>query len=611
MASLRKLYIDFETYFNTEDGYTLRSMSMTEYIRDPRFKVFGCGYLYEGEYGWVRGEDMDGFKDLDWKNIEMIAHNVKFDGGIFAWRYGIRPARYFDTQSLSKAILGQNISSHSLKAVAEYLGLPPKGMMETDGLLSLSASQEQALIIYNQRDLECCAGIDEKLRPSFPQNQERALDWTIRTFVNPRLKLDIPLLEKMVVEEQKRRVDIFKHIGIEKEVFSSNKKFAELLESRKIEVPMKESPRVEGKMIPSFALTDPGMVALKESYPDLWEARAAAKSTIVETRGGKLAYVGKTGPFPFDVQFSGAVQTHRYSGGSGAGGNPQNFPRKGDMRKAVCAPAGTKLVVGDFAAIEARLVAWLAKEPALITAYLNDEDVYSTFATEVYGYAINKKDHPEQRKFGKEGILGLGYSMGWAKFQARVKTVLGQVIEEKEARRVVNLYRETYSNVPLLWKNAAGLIPLMIEGNTNCIPFAPFLKTGHECIVLPSGLKIQYPNLRWREETQEWVYDVYKRKYDSEAVKIYGGKIIENICQALAGEICKLAIEECENRGLAIVGQVHDELIAIVREDTLKNEAEQEAIKLMQECMTQTISWWPELRMGAEVHVGRNWQEAK
>lgn len=607
MASqLKKLYVDFETYFNTADGYTLRSMSMTEYIRDARFKTFGCGYLYEGEYGWVRGKDMDGFKDLDWENIVMIAHNVKFDGAIFAWRYGIRPAQYFDTQSLSKAILGQNVSSHSLKSVSDYLGLPPKGELMTDGIGTLSPEMEQSMIVYNQRDLECCAGIDEKIGSQFPDSQRRAMDWTARSFINPRLTLDVPLLEKMIVEEQKRRVDIFKHIGIEKEVFSSNKKFAELLESQKIDVPMKESPRVEGKMIPSFALTDPGMVALKESHPDLWEARAAAKSTIVESRGGKLAYVGKTGPFPFDVQFSGAVQTHRYSGGSGAGGNPQNFPRKGDMRKSVCAPAGHKLVVGDFAAIEARLVAWLANEPSLIAAYLNAEDVYCAFASLIYGYTVTKKDHPAQRQFGKECILGLGYSMGWAKFQARVKTVLGISLEEKEARRIVNLYRNTYGNVPKLWNFAAQLIPMMIEGNTNCIPFAPFLKTGHDCIVLPSGLKIQYPNLRWREETQEWVYDVYKRKYDSEAVKIYGGKIIENICQALAGEICKLAIERAEDAGLQAVGQVHDEIIIVAKDGT-----EGLATKTLEESMVATIPWWPELRMGAEVHTGRNWQEAK
>lgn len=613
---MKKIYVDFESYVNTKDGYTLKEISMTEYIRDERFKVFGCGYWYEGEYGWIRGKDMDEFKTLDWTDLEMIAHNVKFDGAIFAWRYGIRPARYFDTQSLSKAILGQNVSSHSLKSVSEYLGLPPKGELESDGLTSLTSNQEQAMIVYNQRDLECCQGIDAKLGPQFPESQRAAMDSTIRMFVIPSLVLDTGILEKMVANEQKRKEAIFAKIGIEKETFSSNKKFAELLESRKIEVPTKPSPSDAEKRIPAFSLADPGFQALKDVAPELYEARVAAKSTITESRGGNLAAIGKTGAFPFDVQFSGADHTHRYSGGSGGGGNPQNFPTKGDMRRAVCAPAGHALVVGDFSSIEARLVAWLAKEPELIQAFVNGDDVYSKFASTVYGHDVNKKDHPQERKVGKTCILGLGYGMGVDKFQYRIKQDANIELEWSEnkdgsknlheARRIVQLYRGTYANITQLWQNAGALIPQMIEGYGNTVPFAPFLKLAHNAIVLPSGLKIQYPNLRRQKETEEWVYDVYKRKYDSDCAKLYGGKIIENICQALAGEICKIAIDRAEARGLTVVGQVHDEVICVER-----SSRGDESCNTLRAAMEGPISWWPDLKLGAEVHSGPNWQEAK
>lgn len=613
---LKKLYVDFESFFDTKNGYTLKEISMTEYIRDSRFKVFGCGYLFEGEYGWVRGDDMDGFKDLDWKNICMVAHNVKFDGAIFAWRYNIRPAQYFDTQGLSRAVLGQNLSSHSLRSVSEYLGLPPKGEMETDGLISLNGEQEQKLMVYNQRDLECCVGIVEKLGGQFPEEQEAAMDSTIRMFVNPMLELDVPVLEKMVAKEQKKKEDIFKKLGIEKSVFSSNKQFAELLEERKIEVPTKPSPRDPEKRIPAFSLTDPGFIALKETHPELHEARVAAKSTITETRGNNLAAIGKTGRFPFDVQFSGAIGTHRYSGGSGAGGNPQNFPTKGDMRRSVIAPHGSSLVVGDFSSIEARLVAWLAKEPTLVAAFLGNKDVYSEFASTVYGHPVNKKDNSLERKVGKTCILGLGYGMGTDKFQFRIKQDAGIELpwrthqdgsrNNHEARRIVQLYRNTYASIPLLWNNAAALIPQMIEGYTNFVPFAPFLRTEKNALVLPSGLRIQYPNLRWQPETEEWIYDVYKRKYDAEGAKLYGGKLIENICQALAGEICKIAIERAEEAGLRVVGQVHDEILVV----SSANEAHN-ASDVLQTCMEKPISWWSDLRLGAEVHSGPNWQEAK
>src|ERR1700686_4785817 len=95
-------------------------------------------------------------------------------------------------------------------------------------------------------------------------------------------------------------------------------------------------------------------------------------------------------------------------------------------------------------------------------------------------------------------------------------------------------------------------------------------------LVLPSGLSIKYPNLR--QLGDDWVYDVYHRVYESETTNLYGGKIIENICQALAGELCKEAIERAEAAGLRCVGQVHDEVIAVVRQDTLRGEAEKEAV---------------------------------
>jgi len=602
---LKRLYVDFETYYDSET-YTLKDMGMTEYIRDARFITLGCGYLYEGEYGWVRGEDMNDFKELPWHEIEMTAHNVKFDGAIFAWRYGIRPARYFDTQSLSRAVLGQNIPSHSLRAVAEYLGLPPKGELQSDGLRSLTPEQEQKMMVYNMRDLEICAHIDAKLRPQFPESQLRAMDWAARAFISPMLELDVPLLEQMVLEEQEKKAGIFEKIGIGKEVFSSNKKFAELLEERKIEVPTKPSPRNPEKQIPAFSLTDPGFIALKESHPDLYEARVAAKSTIMETRGTNLAGVGKSGPFPFDVQFSGALGTHRYSGGSGAGGNPQNFPNKGNIRKSVRAPSGHSLVVGDFSSIEARLVAWLAKEPLLMADFIANADVYSAFASTVYGHPVNKKDNPLERKVGKTCILGLGYGMGAVKFQAKIKQETGIVLEDRDAFRIVNLYRDTYKSIALLWQNAAALIPQMIDGYAQFVPFAPFLRIERSSLVLTSGLRIQYPNLRYQNETTEYYYDVYRRKYDAEPMKLYGGKFIENICQALAGEICKIAIEKAEDRGLRCVGQVHDEIIVVAPIGVAETQR-----TILQECMEAPISWWPQLRLGAEVHIGPNWADAK
>lgn len=622
---MKKIYVDFETFYDSKT-YSLRDVSMTEYIRDPRFLVLGCGYYIQGEdgvweYGWVRNENMDEFKSLDWSNLMMVAHNAKFDGAIFAWKYGIRPASYLDTQSLSRAVLGQNLSSHSLKSVSSYLGLPPKGELKSDGLATLSPQQEQEMMLYNRRDLECCKGIDDKLSPKFPQDELWSMDWTIRAFINPKMVLDTDILDKMVLDERERKEKLFAELGIPAETFSSSKKFAALLAERGHDVPTKPSPKNKDKLIPAFSLSDPGFVALKAVCPDLHAGRVAAKSTITESRGSNLAAIGRTGAFPFDVQYSGAIGTHRYSGGSGGGGNPQNFPNKGPMRRSVVAPPKHVLVIRDFAAIEARLVAWLAKQPELMAIFSENGDVYSAFGPSVYGHTITKKTHPKERQVCKTCILGLGYQMGAPKFQLRVALPepLGANVKLpiEECYRIVDVYRTTYDCIPMLWGNASELITQMASGSSVYVPFAPFIRTEKHALVLPSGLRIQYPNLHQidvayvapngqSKSRKEWVYDVYEKKYSTTQSKIYGGKLVENICQALAGEICKVAIRRIEEAGVPCYGQIHDEIIAVVPEGQADV-----ALQVMQDAMETPIPWWPSLRLASEGKICHSWAEAK
>lgn len=601
----RKLFVDCETFYDTKAGYDLKSMSMTEYIRDPRFKLHGLAYRWENDEAshWISGDHVINawVLSIDWKSVSIIAQNCKFDGAILSWRLGIVPGSWFDTQALGRAVLGENISGYSLKTMAEYLGLQAKGELKWDGVHTLTLQQEQEMASYCKGDVDICRGIYEKLIAQFPESQLSAMDWTIRAFVRPKLVLNQETLELGIQKERERRNQAIQESGVRKEVLSSNKQFAEHLQSLGVRVPTKVSGRT-GKSIPAFARSDDGLERLRITHPRLWAGRIASKANLLETRGESLLAVSKTGPFPFDVGFSGAVQTHRYSGGSGAGGNPQNFTRKSFLREAVCASDAQVLVVGDFAAIELRILAWLAKEPKLISQIRNNGDVYADFA----------KLLGADRAFGKEAILGLGYNMGAEKFQARVKTVLKQEISDDESWRTVKLYRDTYFNVPKLWEACSQLIPLIAEGKVGCLYFAPFIKVQKGALVLPSGLSIQYPNLRSvtvqgrRGPKQEWIYDKYTKKYESEPVEIYGGKMVENICQALAGELCKEAIGRAESAGLEVVGQVHDEIIAVCK----SNDAA-EAAQTLTQAMQQSPAWFPDLKLKAEVKHAQNWHEAK
>src|SRR5260221_9938329 len=201
-----------------------------------------------------------------------------------------------DTVGLAKAILGENVSSYSLKRLAEYLGLSAKGELSCDGVRHPSVEQLAILGEYCKNDVDLCKGIYEKLIRQFPASQLWSMDWTIRAFIEPKLVLEQAALERGIQDEKTRREAAIAHSGIGKDILSSNKKFADYLRTKGIHVPTKVSIRT-GLTIPAFAKTDQGLAELAESVPSLYAARIASKANLLETRGESLLKVAKTGSF--------------------------------------------------------------------------------------------------------------------------------------------------------------------------------------------------------------------------------------------------------------------------------------------------------------------------
>jgi hypothetical protein len=557
-----------------------------------------------------------------WENVAVVGHNVKFDGFILREIYGVNPGQWIDTKGMSKATLGKTIKSHSLADLAAHFGLESKGIMLTDGKYTLTAAEEAELAEYCLHDVELCRAIYQRLAPDFPESEYAALHRTVDMFVNPRMQLNVSLLEKTSLEEAARRENIFKEIGIEKSIFASNVKFPKLLNGKGYEVPMKYSPKKKDEAgeplkIPALALGDVEFLELLESENEelkaLCEARVAAKSTLLETRSAKLAAIGRTGLWPFDVEFSGADQTHRFSGGKGAGGNPQNFTRGSALRTAVEAPDGYEMVVGDFSNIELRIVAYLSRDPGLVQSIEQGVDIYCDFASVFYGRKITKKEKKE-RQFGKTAILGLGYGMGWEKFKRTVRLQTGESISDDDAKKAVDLYRTRYAKVKTLWDKLDGMIPYIAGTSEGKVIWDLPGSIGEQCIVLPSGLKIRYPNLRQESCTTrdpesgkpytrlEWVYDVYdKRRFEKR--KLYGGKVLENMSQGLAGELCKEAMLQM---GDGVTGLVHDEIHVLCKRGLGLVTAQK-----LKRVMSVSPKWFPQMKLDAEVHFGANWGDAK
>src|ERR1019366_2464351 len=143
------------------------------------------GYMEDGEADFLNPEEIEYFlgNSVDWPNTAVVAHNVKFDGSILSWIYGVKPAAYYDTQALARAVLGPSIDGYSLRRLAGFLGIEPKGDLMTDGVSVLTLQQEEMLAEYCKTDVRSGKAIGDKLSPQCPQEQLFSMDWCARAYI--------------------------------------------------------------------------------------------------------------------------------------------------------------------------------------------------------------------------------------------------------------------------------------------------------------------------------------------------------------------------------------------------------------------------------------------
>jgi DNA polymerase len=269
------------------------------------------------------------------------------------------------------------------------------------------------------------------------------------------------------------------------------------------------------------------------------------------------------------------------------------------LKKAIMAPPGSVIVDSDSSQIEARTLAWLADQNDLVDAFERGEDVYKIMASSIYVKA-QEEISKDERFVGKTTILGCGYGMGSKKFQAQLKT-FNVEIEDGEANRIIQVYRETYDWIPSLWRQAGLALDAMLANQTTTLGRGGLLVVeGARGIRLPNGLYVKYPNLRKitnEEGKSELVYDTKKGK----AVipnRIYGGKVIENVCQALARIIIGEQMLQVAKK-YKVVMTVHDAIAVVVPE--AEKETAQEFVEM---CMRLRPDWALELPLNCESGVG-------
>lgn len=620
------LTIDFETYWDKD--FSLSKMTTESYIRDPQFEVIGVSIKKDnGPIEWVSGDDhiiKQALLERGAQNDVCVAHNAAFDMAIMNWRYGIRPRVIVDTLSMSRPITGLSVGG-SLRALGEYFGIGEKGteVYNTQGKHRKDFTPEELERYgrYCQQDVNLTYQLLQKLLPLSTAQEMYLIDLTIRMFTEPVLQLNSELLEthlEKVKADKQALLDSVAH-G-DRSAFMSNDKFAELLRAEGVEPPTKVSEKT-GKTAYAFAKTDAGFQALldhpNERVQALASARLGLKSTLEETRTQAFLDIARRGPMPVMLNYYGAANTGRMSGGDGT--NPQNLPRGGALREAICPPEGYTLVACDSSQIEARTLAWFAGQNDLVEAFANGEDIYSKFASSVYGKPINKHEHPEERHVGKTCILGLGYGTGALKLHNALANGFIKVnLPAAECERIVKLYRSQYDTIPRLWKDCQNAITNMFNGYDSTVGVAirlPVSGADHT-ILLPNGMKLRYPDLKC--ETNDRGFPEYSYQKKRFRARLYGGALTENLIQSLARiivayQMCKIKQEldktckaKADGKIRRVVHMVHDEVIVVV-----PDEEAQEVKHMMETIMSTPPKWAPTLPVSCEAGLGKTYGEAK
>lgn len=243
------------------------------------------------------------------------------------------------------------------------------------------------------------------------------------------------------------------------------------------------------------------------------------------------------------------------------------------VRTAFISPPGCTLHVCDFSAIEARVVAWLAGEQWVLDVFSAGGDIYSATASQMFGVPVGKHGPNEQlRARGKVAVLALGYGGGTAALRAMGAERLG--LSPSEQENIVRLWRGRNPRIVQLWHTLErAAVAVVRTGRPVTAPrgitFA-MAPGGTLLVTLPSGRVIGYPRAEAGDApSSTWDRPRYELSYEGlsqttrrwERQRTYGGKLTENLVQAIARDILADVLLRARRRGMRVVLHIHDEIV--------------------------------------------------
>lgn len=633
---MRKISIDIETFSSVDLG----KCGVYKYAGSEDFEILLFAYsIDDGEVkvidlasgGIIPREILSALSD---ESIEKWAFNANFERVCLSRFLGekLKPQGWHCTMIWS-AYLGLPLSLEKVgevlkldkqkmnegKALIRYFSIPCKPTkangMRTRNLPHHDLEKWSTFKEYNKRDVETEMEIKKKLSV-FPMLKSEWENYWIDQNINDRGIL----IDEVLVDSAIKFDEILREENMKRAIELTG------LENPNSPLQLKEWLNKKGLEIDSLAKKDVES-ALENTDGDIkeiLELRQELSKSSVRKYDAMKNVKGKDNRARGLIQFYGANRTGRYSGRLIQVQNLRRnnlkdlelarslvknkdyetmeilYESQSDVlsqliRTAFIPKEGTRFIISDFSAIEARVLAWLSGEKWVLDAFENGEDIYCRTASRMFGVPVEKHGvNGHLRQKGKIATLACGYQGALGALKAMGGIEMG--LSEDELQSIVDSWREANPNIVSLWWDIDSVVKRVVKTRSKeeYKKLVISYEKGILFIELPSKRRLAYPKAkiginRFGGESIVYQGIVVGNKWDK--IESYGGKFVENIVQAIARDILAEAMMRLEKKGFNIVMHIHDEVVI---------ESDSSSVEEINEIMSLVPSWAPGLILDAD-----------
>ena len=551
-------------------------------------------------------------------NCIVVAHNAGFERAMLEYILGPRhgwPIPHLTRWDDTAARAARQALPRSLDGAAEALGLDVKKDKEGKALMmrmcrprsweytrSLDANGEQIkypvwwddearmarLAAYCATDVEVERELDKVLRPL--SDDERRIWWLTEAINDCGVRVDYTFAQHAIALATEAQTVLNNELKVltngAVESFTNVASIKAWLLEQGFAIFEGEDDSLNKKAVDNLLAGD-----LPSNVQAVLKIRKEGGKSSVAKYQAMIDRVSRDGRVRGNLMYHGA-STGRWAG---TGVQLQNLPRdtvkdwdwsrdhlhpvSGEtlgqlsrmIRGTICAAPGHRLVWADYAAIEARGVAWLAGQKNLVNQFAHNGKVYEEMAGMIFNVPVQEIGKDSKERFlGKTVILGCGYSMGAQKFRQSC-AAMGTDIDEELAQRAVSTYRNHYSKIPQLWHglNDAAVTAIQRSGTETKYRGISLMCDGNWLLIrLPSGRKLFYRNPRivthsgpfgLRPAIEYMAVNSLTKKWQPE--RTFGGKLTENVVQGICRDLIAGAMIALEQENYPVIASVHDEVI--------------------------------------------------